>query len=141
MISIECKKISDFLIEKNNSYGNAIVEPVNIFSKLPPKERLNVRLDDKLSRIANGHDYENEDTELDIIGYLIMRRVERKLNNDAAEEDKPNSFDGRLSGTESKKEAWLHDDRRCTCDICTRKRDWLREDRIARATKMVQEVN
>ena len=42
-------------------------------------EQIDVCLDDKLSRIARGTNFENEDPELDIIGYLILKRVAKKF--------------------------------------------------------------
>jgi hypothetical protein len=70
-----CDLIKQMLIKKNASYGNSVFEPIKIFSKLDASERVNVRLDDKLSRIARGKEYETEDTELDIIGYMILRYI------------------------------------------------------------------
>ena len=70
-----CSEICAFLIEKNKSYGNSATEPINIFSKIDALEQLNVRIDDKLNRIAKGSEYQGDDTELDLIGYLILKRV------------------------------------------------------------------
>jgi hypothetical protein len=42
---------------------------------------LKVRLDDKLSRIINRRDEEDEDVILDLIGYLILLKVSDNLNN------------------------------------------------------------
>lgn len=69
-------EVQDVLIEKNVRYGNSALEPVRVFSKADAIEQLNVRIDDKLSRISNDND--NEDTELDLIGYLVLRRIARK---------------------------------------------------------------
>jgi len=46
-------------------------------------EQINVRIDDKLSRIARGRDYAGDDTELDLIGYLVLRRVARTVKKPA----------------------------------------------------------
>jgi hypothetical protein len=46
-----------------------------VFSRADAQEQLLVRIDDKLSRIARGHEFENDDTVLDLIGYLILLRV------------------------------------------------------------------
>ena len=70
-----CDEIKEMLIAKNQAYGNSAADPVRIFAKSDTIEQINVRIDDKLSRIARGHEYENEDTELDLIGYLILKRV------------------------------------------------------------------
>ena len=75
-ISDEVKRI---LLEKNRAYGNSALAPLRIFSRADPVEQLNVRIDDKLSRIARGREYAGDDTELDLIGYLILRRVARAL--------------------------------------------------------------
>jgi hypothetical protein len=63
----ECDFIAGFLIEKNRQYGNSVLEPVRIFSKAAPLEQINVRIDDKLSRIMSGQDDDDEDPELDLI--------------------------------------------------------------------------
>lgn len=74
-----CKEIEILLLEKNKSYGNSAAEPMRIFSKVSPLEQINVRIDDKLSRFAKGHEYPGDDTELDLIGYLILKRaIKRK---------------------------------------------------------------
>ena len=74
-IRMVCSELCDFLIEKNRSYGNASAEPVHIFSDASVEERICVRLDDKLNRIMNGAEFDGDDTEKDIIGYLILKRV------------------------------------------------------------------
>lgn len=79
MIADVCNEIRDFLIEKNKSYGNSAIEPVRVFSKASPLEQINVRMDDKLSRISRGNEYGDDDTEKDLVGYLILKRVCKKL--------------------------------------------------------------
>lgn len=81
LIRQECREISDLLVAKNKAYGNSFAEPINIFSKATASEQINVRIDDKLNRIAKGSETEciPEDTEKDLIGYLILKRVLRKL--------------------------------------------------------------
>lgn len=64
--------IGQVLIEKNKSYGNSALEPVRIFSKASHIEQINVRIDDKLSRIARGSEYPGDDTIRDLIGYLVL---------------------------------------------------------------------
>ena len=77
-ISEECDDIKALLLEKNRSYGNSALDPLRIFSKSLPEEGIRVRIDDKLSRIQRGVDNE-EDTVLDLIGYLVLLRVSRRL--------------------------------------------------------------
>jgi hypothetical protein len=73
-----CKGVFRMLCEKNRAYGNSALDPIRIFSKAATDEQLNVRLDDKLSRVKRGHEYQNDDTLLDLIGYLIIKLVARK---------------------------------------------------------------
>lgn len=70
-----CLELKEMLLQKNTAYGNSIEDPIVIFSKSDILDRINVRIDDKLSRIARGHEYGHEDTELDLIGYLILKRA------------------------------------------------------------------
>ncbi|QDK01285.1 hypothetical protein SEA_WATERT_14 [Microbacterium phage WaterT] len=67
--------IAKLLIEKNKAYGDSALNPVRVFSKASRIEQLNVRIDDKISRIQRGTDYEDEDTVKDLIGYLVLRLI------------------------------------------------------------------
>ena len=77
-ITQECRDLRDLLLAKNAAYGNAALDPVRIFSRADPEEQIRVRLDDKLSRLARGS-AAGEDVELDLLGYLILLRVSRRL--------------------------------------------------------------
>jgi hypothetical protein len=78
-----CDELGDFLIKKNEDYGNSFADPVGIFSKLSPLDQLNVRIDDKLKRIKNAGDKNfDEDTELDLVGYLILKRVLLRISSE-----------------------------------------------------------
>jgi hypothetical protein len=74
-----CDEVKQMLLEKNRAYGNSALEPLRIFSRADTVEQLNVRIDDKLSRIVRGREFAGDDTELDLIGYLVLRRVARTL--------------------------------------------------------------
>lgn len=74
------KNIANILIQKNRKYGNAALQPKRIFSRANLLEQINVRIDDKLSRIANQQVDEDEDAELDLTGYLILKRVFKNLS-------------------------------------------------------------
>jgi hypothetical protein len=78
LIDTECQNLAEMLKAKNRAYGNSFADPVLIFSKVDPVEGLNIRIDDKLSRIARGQNA-GEDAELDLIGYLILKRVLGRL--------------------------------------------------------------
>lgn len=76
LIKIECDYVRDFLLQKNEEYGDSAISPVRIFSSSDPIEQINVRIDDKLSRIKNKKaKFIKEDTVLDLLGYLILRRI------------------------------------------------------------------
>ena len=78
-----CDEVKRVLLEKNTAYGNSALDPIRIFSKADALEQLNIRIDDKLSRVARGSEYAGDDTELDLIGYLVLRRVARTLKKPA----------------------------------------------------------
>ena len=69
------------LNEKNKKYGNSALEPKRIFSKASSVEQLFVRLDDKLSRIANRQDNEDEDVITDLMGYLVLLKIALEENS------------------------------------------------------------
>lgn len=71
----EINKLYNMLCEKNRKYGNSALDPKRIFSKSSTIEQLNVRIDDKISRIASRQTDDTEDAELDLIGYLLIKRV------------------------------------------------------------------
>lgn len=77
LIRQHCRAIETLLIKKNRAYGSSAFDPLRIFSKAPLDEQINVRIDDKLSRIARGKETGKvpEDTVKDLIGYLIIKLV------------------------------------------------------------------
>lgn len=72
-----CGRISELLKRKNASYGNAALDPIRIFSSANPEEQIRVRIDDKLSRIKRGNNSFNEDTVLDLLGYLVLLLISK----------------------------------------------------------------
>ena len=73
-----CNDLAELLIEKNRKYGDAARNPKRIFSQADPLEQLKVRMDDKLSRIANQQGDEDEDVYKDLTGYLILYEVTKR---------------------------------------------------------------
>lgn len=67
--------IKEVLIDKNRKYGDAALNPYGIFSKAPAEEAIRIRIDDKLKRLHNRQDDDNEDAELDTLGYLILLMI------------------------------------------------------------------
>ena len=70
--------ITKMLIEKNRKYGNSALKPQRIFSKASATEQIKVRIDDKLSRMKNQQDDEDEDVINDLIGYLILLKIAKE---------------------------------------------------------------
>lgn len=66
------------LIEKNRKYGDSALNPARIFSKASNIEQIKVRIDDKLSRIKNAQDDEDEDVIADLIGYLVLLKIAKE---------------------------------------------------------------
>ena len=73
------REVVMLLIEKNKAYGDTANNPPQIFSKLSAREGILARIDDKLSRIKmKGINDDTEDTLKDVIGYLILLKVQIK---------------------------------------------------------------
>lgn len=79
-LRVVLKELQDMLIEKNKAYGDSALNPIRIFSKSDNIEQIKVRIDDKLTRLKNLGDGDKEDSELDLLGYLILLRI-AKLSN------------------------------------------------------------
>jgi len=73
-----CDSIKEMLLAKNASYGDSALHPASIFCHLDPVERLRVRIDDKLNRLAKGHEFQGDDTIRDLAGYLILLLIARE---------------------------------------------------------------
>lgn len=71
-------EVRDLLSTKNRRYGDSALRPVRFFSKASPLEGIRVRIDDKLSRLVSGQQDDDEDIELDLIGYLVLLRIARR---------------------------------------------------------------
>ena len=71
-----CDSLKEFLYEKNRRYGNSALEPVKTFSKVSTGEQINIRMDDKLSRIENS-DEERMNDHVDLLGYLVLKCVDK----------------------------------------------------------------
>lgn len=79
MISNVCDEIKSLLLNKNRKYGDSAIHPLRLFSKASPIEQINVRLDDKISRKMSDQKDEDEDIEMDIIGYLVLKIVAKRI--------------------------------------------------------------
>lgn len=79
-----CDRVRDMLVAKNRQYGDSATNPLRVFSKASRIEAIKVRIDDKLSRLQRGKD-DQEDTVLDLIGYLILLLIARDQPNKATD--------------------------------------------------------
>lgn len=77
-----CDGIKEMLVKKNQSYGDSAVDPIRIFSKSDNLEQIKVRIDDKLSRISRGSEFYGDNDLDDLIGYLVLFKVAKVLNNE-----------------------------------------------------------
>lgn len=80
-IEQKCDELKDILLEKNRKYGDSALNPCRIFSRADAVEQLLVRIDDKLSRIKNRQDDEDEDVVMDLAGYLILLMIAKEREN------------------------------------------------------------
>ena len=70
------------LINKNEQYGDSVLEPSRIFSKASIDEQVKVRIDDKINRLLQGDDSleSDEDVIKDLIGYLVLFLLHMRRN-------------------------------------------------------------
>ncbi len=85
MIEDECADMAVFLIDKNEKYGNSVGDPIGVFSKADWKERMHVRMDDKINRLLRGDGNMTEDSEKDLLGYLILKRAIQRVHDEKDE--------------------------------------------------------
>lgn len=79
-IEAEFDRLKEFVVQKNNDYGNSLHNPIGVFQK-NKLEGLLGRLDDKLGRIKTvGITDTTEDTVDDLIGYLVHLNIMIKQN-------------------------------------------------------------
>lgn len=74
-VRLICNEVADMLVQKNKSYGNSALEPINCFYKGDSSTSIRVRIDDKLSRIMRGNEFQGDDTIKDLMGYLVLLRI------------------------------------------------------------------
>jgi hypothetical protein len=81
-VRLICEEVEKLLITKNKKYGNSALQPKRIFSTANAVEQIFVRIDDKLSRIANQSPSEDEDVIMDLLGYLVLLRIAQKQQSE-----------------------------------------------------------
>ncbi len=83
----ECLDIAEMLIKKNISYGDSALSPIRIFSQADNQEQIKIRIDDKINRIKNGSGFAGDNDIDDMIGYLILLKIAKKLAISIAKRD------------------------------------------------------
>ena len=114
-IKQKCKELQDLLLRKNAKYGDAALEPLNIFSKVNAVSSMKARIDDKLKRVMNaGHLDDTEDTLQDLAGYLILLMIAKENESNDIQrrirQDQPTSPDDRTSTIEDSGWEVVYDD-------------------------------
>lgn len=77
-ILVQCLAIATLLLEKNISYGNSALDPIRVFADTDAGKQIDIKIDDKLSRIKRGSEYQGDDTILDLTGYLVLKLIHQK---------------------------------------------------------------
>lgn len=75
-----CDGVKAMLLRKNRQYGDSAVHPRRVFSRASAIEQIKVRLDDKVNRLLNQQDDDDEDAVMDATGYLILWMVARRVH-------------------------------------------------------------
>ena len=71
-IRAKCDQVAELLVAKNQAYGDSALNPIGVFSPGKASDLIRVRMDDKLSRIANDPEAFGEDPVMDLMGYLVL---------------------------------------------------------------------
>tara|TARA_R100001509_G_scaffold15317_1_gene7803 strand:- start:2868 stop:3266 length:399 start_codon:yes stop_codon:yes gene_type:complete len=73
-------EMKELVLQKNNQYGDSVLDPKRYFSSAPTDEQIKVRIDDKLNRLVLGNDSLESDNDIikDLIGYLTLLLVYRR---------------------------------------------------------------
>lgn len=78
-IQEELKRLQSLLLSKNEAYGDSALRYGAVFP-ISPEESIKSRINDKIARIINkGLDDKTEDTVDDLIGYLVLLNISRKV--------------------------------------------------------------
>jgi hypothetical protein len=81
-----CDRIKNMLLDKNMKYGDSALNPIRIMSQSDSVEQIKVRIDDKLSRLSQGHVDDDEDVIDDLIGYFVLLKIAKQHENVTNEE-------------------------------------------------------
>ena len=82
LIAKKCDELKELLLEKNRKYGDSAINPCRVFSKASATEQILVRMDDKINRIKNRQNDEDEDVIKDLAGYCILYMVAKEKESE-----------------------------------------------------------
>lgn len=96
LINDKFNSIRDMVLQKNDLYGNAALDPTPVFSTSSAVERLRARIDEKISRYRNNKEGDKESPLVDLVGSLVLLIIAEEMED--AERRSANSIG---CGTES----------------------------------------
>jgi hypothetical protein len=74
-LEIVLNDLKTLLLDKNRKYGDSALTPLGCFYRGSAVNGINIRLDDKVKRLISGQQDDTEDTETDLMGYLVLKRI------------------------------------------------------------------
>lgn len=94
-ILLQCIEIATLLLEKNISYGNSALDPIKVFAKdIDAGKQIDIKIDDKLSRIKKGNEFQGDDTILDLAGYLVLKLIHQRNQYSGGQDGKAQESKG-----------------------------------------------
>ena len=75
-ISDLCDELKRFLLVKNERYGDSALKPIKVFSKGDASDKIDARMDDKLSRIKESEEQRMNDF-VDLTRYLVLKCIDK----------------------------------------------------------------
>lgn len=82
LIIKKCDELKELLLEKNRKYGDSAINPCRVFSKASATEQILVRMDDKINRIKNRQNDEDEDVIKDLAGYCVLYMIAKEKESE-----------------------------------------------------------
>ena len=82
LIIKKCEELKELLLEKNRKYGDSAINPCRVFSRASATEQILVRMDDKINRIKNRQNDEDEDVIKDLAGYCILYMIAKEKESE-----------------------------------------------------------
>ena len=94
------------LIQKNLNYGNAALNPNQIFFKGSSSDSILIRLNDKVSRVINSNELRKNDL-FDILGYIILYFISKNESSGEFKDDISVVYKDLMSKIQYDNEIWI----------------------------------